>query len=135
MRSARLKYQGHAIGQIEFDDITIAGDFDAGAGGAAPQLGFVTVLIDANHADHRALATFSGVITAKQASDSTDGRADQGTALGAVGVVGGIGLAGVGGAAAEQQAGGDDDWVWEAMRRGSFGPAVVPVSGAFGISS
>src|SRR5690606_11204371 len=54
----------------------------------------------------RALAALDRAVAAEQACGRADGSANQGAAAGAVGIVRGIGLAGVRGAACQQQAAG-----------------------------
>src|SRR3546814_2081186 len=102
-------------GHVEGDVVALAHDVHAGALHLATQFGLLAVLVGADGAtgqsanartDQRALAAFGGVAAAEQAGDHADAGADQRGIAGAVGIVRRAGLAGVRGAAAQQQAAG-----------------------------
>jgi hypothetical protein len=126
-----VEIEGDVAGHVEGDVVALAHHVDAGAGHAAAQLGFLSILVGADPgtresadtcAHQRALAAFDGIIAAEQANRRADGRADQGATLGAVRIVGRVGLAGVGGAAGRQHRDGRSR---EAELEGGFHPRLL----------
>ena len=81
-----VEIEGHAVGQVQLDDIAIALHVDTGAGRLPAQLGFLLVLIGADahageradaSADHGFLATVLGTVAGQHSDHGSDAGADQ----------------------------------------------------------